>query len=112
NEQPERASCPFTLDRTGFVLSEGAAVVVLESLERARARGATIYAEVAGSAATCDAYDMAEMPEDGEMPAACMRRAVRNAGLRPEEIDYINAHGTSTPLNDKVETLAIKKVFG
>jgi 3-oxoacyl-[acyl-carrier-protein] synthase II len=112
NEQPERASCPFTLDRSGFVLSEGAAVVVLESLERARARGATIYAEVASAAATCDAYDMAEMPEDGAMAAACMRRAVQRAGLRPEDVDYINAHGTSTPLNDRVETLAIKKVFG
>ncbi|HWE61291.1 MAG TPA: beta-ketoacyl-ACP synthase II [Chloroflexota bacterium] len=112
NEQPERASCPFTLDRDGFVLSEGAAVVVLESLERARARGATIYAEVAGAAATCDAYDMADMPEDGAMAAACMRKAVKRAGLQPEDIDYINAHGTSTPLNDKVETLAIKTVFG
>jgi 3-oxoacyl-[acyl-carrier-protein] synthase II len=112
NAQPERASCPFSLDRDGFVLSEGAAVVVLESLERARTRGARIYAEVAGYAATTDAYDMAAAPEDGAMPALAMRRAVQRSGLRLEDIDYINAHGTSTPLNDRVETLAIKSVFG
>jgi 3-oxoacyl-[acyl-carrier-protein] synthase II len=112
NEAPERASCPFTLDRTGFVLSEGAAVVVLETLERARARGAFVYAEVAGSAATCDAFDMAAAPEDGTYAARCMRKALRNATLQPEDIDYINAHGTSTPLNDRAETEAIKQVFG
>jgi 3-oxoacyl-[acyl-carrier-protein] synthase II len=112
NEAPERASCPFTLDRNGFVLSEGAAVVVLETLERAQARGAFIYAEVAGSAASCDAYDMAAAPEDGMYAARCMRKALRNANLQPEDIDYINAHGTSTPLNDKAETEAIKQVFG
>jgi 3-oxoacyl-[acyl-carrier-protein] synthase II len=112
NEQPERASCPFSLDRDGFVLSEGAAVVVLEPLGRARARGARIYAEVAGYAATTDAYDMAAVPEDGAMPALAMQKAVRKSGLRLEDIDYINAHGTSTPLNDRVETLAIKSVFG
>ena len=112
NELPERASCPFTLGRDGFVLSEGGAVVVLESLERARARGATIYAEIAGSAATNDAYDMAAIPEDGAMQALCMRRAVERAGLQPADVDYINAHGTSTPLNDRVETQAIRTVFG
>lgn len=112
NEAPERASCPFTLDRTGFVLSEGAAVVVLETLERARARGAFVYAEVAGSAATCDAFDMAAAPDDGTYAARCMRKALRTAMLQPEEIDYINAHGTSTPLNDRAETEAIKQVFG
>jgi 3-oxoacyl-[acyl-carrier-protein] synthase II len=112
NEQPERASCPFSLDRDGFVLAEGAAVVVLEPLERARARGARIYAEVAGYAATTDAFDMTAVPEDGAMPALAMQKAVRRSGLRLEDIDYINAHGTSTPLNDRVETLAIKSVFG
>lgn len=112
NEQPERASCPFSLDRDGFVLSEGAAVLVLEALEHARGRGARIYAEVAGYAATNDAFDMASIPEDGAMAAACMRRTLRKAGLSPEAIDYINAHGTSTPLNDRVETSAIKQVFG
>lgn len=112
NEQPERASCPFTLDRDGFVLSEGAGIVVLERMDRAIARGATIYAEVAGSAATNDAYDMAELPEDGAMAGRCMARAIKRAGLQPEDIDYINAHGTSTPLNDKAETVAIKRVFG
>ena len=112
NEMPERASCPFTQCRDGFVLSEGGAVVVLESLERARARGATVYAEVAGSAATNDAYDMAAIPEDGTMQALCMRRAVARAGLQPDDVDYVNAHGTSTPLNDRIETQAIKTVFG
>lgn len=112
NEHPERASCPFTLDRDGFVLSEGAAVVVLEEMTRARARGATVYAELAGSAATCDAFDMAAAPEDGVYAARCMSKAIKNAGMQPEDIDYINAHGTSTPLNDKAETDAIKAVFG
>jgi len=112
NEQPERASCPFTAERNGFVLSEGAAVVVLESLENARARGAYIYAEVAGSGVSNDAYDMAAVPEDGASAAVAMRRALRRAGMLPEEIGYINAHGTSTPLNDKAETIAIKTVFG
>lgn len=112
NEQPERASSPFTKRRDGFVLSEGAAVVVLESLAHARARGARIYAEVGGYGATNDAFDMAAVPEDGAMAAQTMRRALKKAGLAPEEIDYINAHGTGTPLNDKAETLAIKSVFG
>jgi len=112
NEQPERASSPFTKRRDGFVLSEGAAVVVLESLEHARARGARVYAEVGGYGATNDAYDMAAVPEDGAMAAQTMRRALRKSGLAPEDIDYINAHGTGTPLNDKAETLAIKSVFG
>ncbi len=112
NELPEKASAPFTLDRDGFVLSEGAAVVVLEELEHARARGARIYAEVAGSAATNDAYDMAAVPENGVMAAQCMRKALRKAGMAPEQIDYINAHGSGTPLNDKAESLAIKAVFG
>ena len=112
NEQPELASCPFTLDRSGFVLSEGAGVVVLEDLDRACARGATIYAEVAGGAATNDAFDMAAMPEDGIMAGESMRRALKRAGMAPEEIGYINAHGTSTPVNDKAETAAIKRVFG
>jgi len=112
NEQPERASSPFTKRRDGFVLSEGAAVVILESLAHARARGARVYAEVGGYGATNDAYDMAAVPEDGKMAAQTMRRALKKSGLAPEDIDYINAHGTGTPLNDKAETLAIKSVFG
>jgi 3-oxoacyl-[acyl-carrier-protein] synthase II len=112
NEQPERASSPFTRRRSGFVLSEGAAVVVLETLAHARARGARVYAEVAGYGATSDAYDMEAMPEDGAMAAQAMRVALRKSGLAPEDIDYINPHGTSTPVNDVTETRAIKAVFG
>jgi 3-oxoacyl-[acyl-carrier-protein] synthase II len=112
NGEPERASSPFTRRRDGFVLSEGAAVVVLETLEHAQARGARIYAEVGGYSATNDAYDMAAVPEDGLMAAQAMRRAVRKAGLELDAIDYINTHGTSTPLNDATETRAIKAVFG
>jgi 3-oxoacyl-[acyl-carrier-protein] synthase II len=112
NEQPERASSPFTKRRDGFVLSEGAAVVVLESLEHAQRRGARIYAEVAGYGATNDAYDMAAVPEDGYMAGRTMYRALKKSGMAPEDIDYVNAHGTGTPLNDKAETLGIKDVFG
>ncbi len=112
NGEPERASSPFTKRRDGFVLSEGAAVVVLESLEHARARDARIYAEVAGYGATNDAYDMAAVPEDGLMAGRTMSRALKKADLAPEGIDYVNAHGTGTPLNDKAETLGIKAVFG
>jgi len=112
NEEPERASCPFSKRRDGFVLSEGAAVVVLESLQHAQARGARIYAEVSGYGATCDGFDMTAMPEDGATAAQAMRLALRHAGLAPEDIDYINPHGTSTPANDIAETRAIKSVFG
>jgi 3-oxoacyl-[acyl-carrier-protein] synthase II len=112
NEEPSRASSPFTKRRDGFVLSEGAAVVVLETLEHARARGARIYAEVGAYGATNDAYDMAAMPEDPVTAARCMQRAIDKAGMLPEDFDYINPHGTSTPVNDLAETKAIKTVFG
>lgn len=112
NEEPERASSPFTRRRDGFVLSEGAAVVVLERLSHALERGARVYAVVGGYAATNDAYDMAAMPEEGVMAAEAMRRAVRKTCLGPDGIDYVNTHGTSTPANDGTETRAIKAVFG
>ncbi|MDQ5825612.1 MAG: beta-ketoacyl-ACP synthase II [Chloroflexota bacterium] len=109
---PATASKPFDARRSGFVLSEGAAVLVLEELERARSRGAKIYAEVVGYGSTNDAYHMAAQLESGAGAAQTMKRALQKAGLQPEEVDYINAHGTGTPLNDRVETLAIKNVFG
>ncbi|HEX8600457.1 MAG TPA: beta-ketoacyl-ACP synthase II [Chloroflexia bacterium] len=109
---PATASKPFDVRRSGFVLSEGAAVLVLEELEHARARGAKVYAEVVGYGSTNDAYHMAAQLESGAGAAMTMKRALRKAGLEPEEVDYINAHGTGTPLNDRVETLAIKNVFG
>ncbi len=109
---PTKASKPFDARRDGFVLSEGSSVLILEELEHARARGAKIYAEVVGYGSTNDAYHMAAQLESGEGAARTMQRALRKAGLAPEDVDYINAHGTGTPLNDKVETLAIKTVFG
>jgi 3-oxoacyl-[acyl-carrier-protein] synthase II len=109
---PTKASKPFDARRDGFVLSEGAAVLVLEELEHALARGANIYAEVVGYGSTNDAYHMAAQLESGAGAARTMQRALRKAGITPDQVDYINAHGTGTPLNDKVETLAIKNVFG
>ncbi|MDR1116704.1 MAG: beta-ketoacyl-ACP synthase II [Oscillospiraceae bacterium] len=109
---PNRASIPFDLDRDGFVMGEGAGILMLEELEHARKRGAKIYAEVTGYAATCDAYHITAPDPTGQGGADAMRLAVEDAGLRSEDIGYINAHGTSTPLNDKGETLAVKKVFG
>src|SRR5438093_1513255 len=109
---PTKASKPFDARRDGFVLSEGAAVLVLEELEHALARGANIYAEVVGYGCTNDAYHMAAQLESGAGAARTMQRALRKAGISPDQVDYINAHGTGTPLNDKVETLAIKNVFG
>lgn len=112
NDDPKRASRPFDKDRDGFIMGEGAGILILETLEHAKARGARIYAEIAGYSATCDAYHITSPDPEGRGLALCMRRTLESAGVRPEEVDYINAHGTSTPYNDKFETAAIKQVFG
>ncbi|HHJ39195.1 MAG: beta-ketoacyl-[acyl-carrier-protein] synthase II [Methylothermaceae bacteria B42] len=112
NDDPQRASRPWDKDRDGFVLSEGAGVVVLESLEHAQKRGAEIYAELIGYGASADAYHMTQPPPEGSGAALCMRRALRSAGIDPSQVDYINAHGTSTPAGDLAETRAIKNAFG
>jgi beta-ketoacyl-acyl-carrier-protein synthase II len=109
---PERACKPFDANRNGFVLSEGAALVMLEDLESAKARGAHIYAEMIGYGSANDAYDMFGQSEDGVAAVSMMQRALRKAGLPPDAVDYISAHGTGTPVNDRVETRAIKQVFG
>ena len=112
NDEPERASRPFDRDRDGFVLGEGAGVVVLEELDAARSRGAKIYAELVGYGMSSDAYHMTGQPEDGNGAVRAMAAAIESADVPPTAVDYINAHGTSTPINDPTETLAIKTYFG
>jgi 3-oxoacyl-[acyl-carrier-protein] synthase II len=112
NDDPATASRPFSLGRDGFIMGEGAGVLVLESLAHAKKRGARIYAEVAGYAATADAHHITMPDPEGKGLGMAMNRAIRASGITPDQVDYINAHGTSTPYNDKFETLAIKRVFG
>jgi len=112
NDDPEAASRPFEKNRDGFVLAEGAGIVILEELEAAKKRGAKIYAEVVGYGLTGDAYHLTAPAPNGEGAARCMKMALDNAGISPEDVDYINAHGTSTPFNDLYESMAIRQVFG
>lgn len=112
NDLPEKASRPFDKDRDGFVMAEGAGIVVLEEYEMAKARGAKIHAEVVGYGMSGDAYHMTSPSEDGDGPSRVMLAAIKDAGIRPEQIGYVNAHGTSTPAGDRIECLAIRKAFG
>jgi 3-oxoacyl-[acyl-carrier-protein] synthase II len=112
NHEPQRASRPFDFHRDGFILGEGAGMIVLEDLEHARRRGATIHAELTGYGSTADAFRVTDSHDEGRGAIACIKGALADSGLAAEQIDYINAHGTSTQVNDKVETLAIKRVFG
>ena len=112
NDEPERASRPFDKERDGFVIGEGGAILILETLEHAQARGAKIYAEVVGYGTSCDAYHITAPDPEGAGVSRSMAMALNDAGLKTTDVDYINAHGTSTPMNDKLESLGIKKVFG
>lgn len=112
NDDPERASRPFSASRDGFVLGEGAGVLVLEELEHAQARGASIHAEILGFGSACDSYRVTDPHPAGLGAVLAMQRALQQAGLRPEQIDYLNAHGTSTPLNDRIEARAVRQLFG
>jgi 3-oxoacyl-[acyl-carrier-protein] synthase II len=112
NDEPHRASRPFDRLRDGFVLGEGAAMIILEELEHAKARGANIYGEILGYGSTADAYRITDIHPEGRGAIGCMRMAINDAGITPSDVDYINAHGTSTTVNDKVETKACKEVFG
>ncbi len=112
NDQPQRSSRPFEKKRNGFVTSEGSGVLILEELAYAKARGAKIYAEIVGYGSTCDAYHAVAPLPSGESAAKCMELSIEEAGIEPEQIEYINAHGTSTMANDEIETVAIKKLFG
>ncbi len=112
NQEPERGSRPFSVNRDGFVLAEGAWMYVLEEMEHARARGAKILAEIAGYGSTCEAFHRVRLQECGEEPARAIGLAMQNAGIVPEQVDYVNLHGTSTQLNDRIETRALKLALG
>ena len=112
NDAPSQASRPFDKNRDGFIMGEGSGILVLETLEHARARGARIYCEISGYGCSCDAFHITQPDPEGRGLSLAMTKAIANAGIAPEEIDYINAHGTSTPYNDKFETMAVKKVLG
>ena len=112
NDEPQNASRPFDAGRDGFVIGEGAGILVLEEMRQAMARNAPIYAEVAGYGVSADAFHISAPSEDGDGPIRVMRNAIADAGVSPDVVDYVNAHGTSTPLGDRIETIAIKQVFG
>ncbi|MSO50289.1 MAG: beta-ketoacyl-[acyl-carrier-protein] synthase II [Acidobacteria bacterium] len=112
NDEPDKACRPFDKDRDGFIIGEGAGIVILEELEGAKRRGANIYCELAGYGLSSDAYHLTGQPPDADGAVRSMKMAIRKAGISPEQVDYINAHGTSTPINDPTETLAVKRTFG